>query len=53
MLSVTRRRIVRAVLSLMLLLAPVIQETVAACELRRSNPPCAAAWRADAVFVGW
>ena len=48
----TRVRAVRAVLSLMVLVAPVIQETAAACSCGGPNPPCAAAWHADAVFIG-
>jgi protocatechuate 3,4-dioxygenase beta subunit len=40
-----------AALTLLLLVAPALVRTAAAC-FCGANPPCAAVWRADAVFVG-
>src|SRR5688500_10046121 len=46
-----RAAALRAALTLLFLVAPVLLRTAAACSCG-ANPPCAAVWRADAVFVG-
>ena len=46
-----RAAALRGALTLLFLVAPVLLRTAAACGCD-ANPPCAAVWRADAVFVG-
>jgi hypothetical protein len=51
--SVVRCTAVRYVLTAMFLLAPTVVRTAAACTCDiNATPPCAAVWRADAVFIG-
>jgi len=50
-LPAVREAALRVALTLLFLGAPVLLRTAAACSCQR-NPPCAAVWRADAVFVG-
>jgi protocatechuate 3,4-dioxygenase beta subunit len=42
---------VRGALTVLFLVAPALLRTAAACSCFE-NPPCAAVWRADAVFIG-
>jgi hypothetical protein len=46
-----RAAALRAALTLLFLVAPLLLRTAAACACGE-NPSCAAVWRADAVFVG-
>lgn len=50
-LPAVRAAALRGALTLLFLVAPVLLRTAAACSCG-ANPPCAAVWRADAVFVG-
>ena len=46
-----RAKLCRAALALAFLLAPGVLRSAAACSCD-AHPPCAAVWRADAIFVG-
>ena len=51
--SAVRCTALRCVLAAMFLLAPTLVRTAAACTCDvNATPPCAAVWRADAVFIG-
>ena len=51
--SAVRSTALRCVLTAMFLLAPTLGRTAGACTCDiNATPPCAAVWRADAVFIG-
>src|SRR5215217_8920890 len=50
-LPAVRAAALRCALTLLFLVTPVLLRTAAACSCG-ANPPCAAVWRADAVFIG-
>jgi carboxypeptidase family protein len=51
--AMLRTAVFRVALAAMFLITPVGLRTAAACSCgAAANPPCAAVWRADAVFVG-